>query len=69
MREQVSVTLSQSQNKDRFHLQDTIALIIQAVGGGLASGTQPVLGAHIALGGIAIQLRSVSYSICSSKLH
>jgi len=35
---------------------DTVALIVQAVGGGIASGTQPVLGGHIMLGGIAIQL-------------
>jgi RTA1 like protein len=40
--------------------QDIIALAVQSVGGGLASGTQTTLGGHIALGGIAIQLSSVS---------
>jgi len=35
---------------------DIVALVVQSVGGGLASGTQPTLGGHIALGGIAIQL-------------
>ena len=44
------------------HRQDTVALTIQAIGGGIASGTQTELGGHIALGGIAIQLRSVFYS-------
>jgi hypothetical protein len=48
-------------SKDRIRPQDLVALIIQAVGGRIASGTQPVLGGHIMLGGIAIQLRSVSY--------
>ena len=43
-----------------FALQDTTALIIQSVGGALASSTQPVLGGHIALAGIALQLGMVT---------
>ncbi|KAI0255331.1 RTA1 like protein-domain-containing protein [Lactifluus subvellereus] len=35
---------------------DIVALVVQSIGGGIASGTQPVLGGHIALGGIALQL-------------
>jgi len=34
----------------------TITLVIQAVGGGLASGTEVQLGSHIALGGLCLQL-------------
>jgi len=37
-------------------VQDILALVVQSIGGGIASGTQPVLGGHIALGGIALQL-------------
>ncbi|KAH9171440.1 RTA1-like protein [Lactarius sanguifluus] len=35
---------------------DTVALVVQSVGGGIASGTHPDLGGHIALGGIVLQL-------------
>ncbi|KAI0255352.1 RTA1-like protein [Lactifluus subvellereus] len=35
---------------------DILAFVVQSVGGSIASGTQPVLGGHIALGGIALQL-------------
>jgi len=45
-------------------LQDIVALVIQSIGGGIASTTQPTLGGHIALGGIALQLGSVSHSFC-----
>jgi hypothetical protein len=40
--------------------QDILALVVQSIGGGIASTTQPVLGGHIALGGIALQLGTVS---------
>jgi hypothetical protein len=43
-----------------FALQDTTALIIQSVGGAIASGTQPDLGGHIALSGIVLQLGMVT---------
>jgi hypothetical protein len=39
-----------------FFICDTTALIIQSVGGAIASGTQPDLGGHIALSGIVLQL-------------
>ncbi|KAI0303352.1 RTA1-domain-containing protein [Multifurca ochricompacta] len=35
---------------------DIVALVVQSIGGGIASGTQPDLGGHIALGGIVLQL-------------
>jgi len=35
---------------------DTVALVVQSIGGGIASATQPILGGRIALGGIALQL-------------
>jgi len=35
---------------------DIVALVVQSIGGGIASGTQPVLGGHIMLGGIVLQL-------------
>lgn len=35
---------------------DFAALVIQAVGGGIASGSEPGLGGHIMLAGIIIQL-------------
>jgi len=35
---------------------DIIALIVQSIGGGIASTTQPVLGGNIMLGGIVLQL-------------
>jgi len=34
---------------------DTVALVVQSIGGGIASTTQPILGGHIALGGIILQ--------------
>jgi len=47
---------------------DTIALIVQAIGGGIASGTQPVLGGHIMLGGIAVQFFVlILYSILAAE--
>ena len=52
-----------------FRRQGAVALTIQAVGGGLASGSQPELGSHIALGGLCLQLGSVSYHLCCSGLH
>ncbi|KAI0255341.1 RTA1 like protein-domain-containing protein [Lactifluus subvellereus] len=39
-----------------FLSSDIVALVVQSIGGGIASGTQLVLGGHIALGGIALQL-------------
>jgi RTA1 like protein len=41
---------------ERARRQDIVALVVQSVGGGIASGSQLVLGGHIALGGIALQL-------------
>ncbi|KAI0263773.1 RTA1 like protein-domain-containing protein [Gloeopeniophorella convolvens] len=38
---------------------DIIALVVQSIGGGLASGTQPTLGGNIALGGIVFQLVAI----------
>lgn len=35
---------------------DIVALVIQAAGGGIASGSAPKLGAHIMLVGIVVQL-------------
>ena len=40
--------------------QDTTALVIQLVGGGIASGTKPGLGGHIALGGIVLQFGMIT---------
>ncbi|KAF8266590.1 RTA1 like protein-domain-containing protein, partial [Lactarius quietus] len=45
-----------------FVAVDTTALIIQAVGGGIASGTKPTLGGHIALVGIVLQLMALLFS-------
>ena len=41
-------------------IQDTTALVIQSVGGGIASSTKPGLGGHIALGGIVLQFGMIT---------
>lgn len=40
---------------------DSVALVVQSVGGGIASGSQPALGGHIALGGIVLQLAALLF--------
>ena len=52
--------------------QDTISLVVQSIGGGIASGTQPGLasGGHITLGGIVLQLGLAScHRINRNQLH
>lgn len=53
----VAFFFSQWNQLARF--QDIVALVVQSIGGGIASDTQPGLGGHIALGGIVLQFGSV----------
>ncbi|KAI9433917.1 RTA1-domain-containing protein [Lactarius indigo] len=47
---------------------DIVALIVQAIGDGIASGTQLDLGGHIALGGIVLQLDTITHSMSARTI-
>lgn len=64
------LTYPYDQDSQIFLSVDFIALVIQAAGGGIASGSEPKLGAHIMLVGIVVQFgMSLASDPINTQLH